>query len=356
MTSESIVSKDEKVLITGASGFIGRYVVETLLDYGFKNLWCVVRKGSNCDNLIEAIDKKGGRDNTRIIRASLYVTEECQKIVEGTSLIYHLAASTGSKNFSDAYLNSVVITKNVLDAAVKVGSIRRIVNVSSFIVYSGGRTWRNIIDELAPVEMFPERRAQAYCYGKVKQDEMIQYYGKKFNLPYVIVRPGTVYGPGKPFLPGRIGIDSFGIFLHLGGPNKIPLTYVTNCAEAIVLAGLIPGIEGESFNIVDDDLPSSRQFLREYKSNVKNFKSIYIPHFLSYLLFLILEKFAEWSQGQFPPVYTRKEWNAIWKRAIFKNDKIKNILGWKQLISTREGLNKFFDYCRKYYENKINNN
>ena len=82
-------------------------------------------------------------------------------------------------------------------------------------------------------------------------------------------RPGAVYGPGKAGITGRVGVGTFGIFLHLGAGNPIPLSYVDNCAEAIVLAGLVKGLDGEVFNVVDDDLPSSRRFLRLYKEQVK---------------------------------------------------------------------------------------
>jgi len=58
------------------------------------------------------------------------------------------------------------------------------------------------------------------------------------------------------------------------GQNTIPLTYVDNCAEAIALAGLRRGVDGDVFNIVDDDLPTSRQFLRLYKKHVKHFASL----------------------------------------------------------------------------------
>ena len=100
----------------------------------------------------------------------------------------------------------------------------------------------------------------------------------------MIVRPGSVYGAGKREIAGRVGIGTFGLFLHLGGSNTIPFTYVDNCAEAIVLAGLVKGVDGEVFNVVDDDLPSSRQFLRLYKKNVRRFKSLYVPHAVSYAL------------------------------------------------------------------------
>lgn len=88
--------------------------------------------------------------------------------------------------------------------------------------------------------------------------------------------------------------------------------------------------------------------MREYKRKVKMFKSIYLPHAISYLLYFIWEKMAEWSRHQIPPVYTRKEWKAIWKKAEFKNDKIKEKLGWKPKVSTEEGMDLFFEYCRNF--------
>ena len=83
---------------------------------------------------------------------------------------------------------------------------------------------------------------------------------------------------GRRTIPGRVGIDTFGFFIHLGGGNRLPLIYVDNCAEAIVRAGLVEGIDGEVFNAIDDDLPTSREFLRLYKKNVKRIFSVYIPY------------------------------------------------------------------------------
>ena len=100
----------------------------------------------------------------------------------------------------------------------------------------------------------------------------------------MIVRPGVVFGPGNEAIHGRVGLGTFGLFLHLGGRNPVPFSYVENCADAIVLAGLIPGIDGEVFDIVDDEPPSSRQFLRLYKRHVRPFRSVDVPHALSFLL------------------------------------------------------------------------
>ena len=56
------------------------------------------------------------------------------------------------------------------------------------------------------LEQRPEARGDAYCYGKVKQDELVMAYGKQFGIPYVIIRPGYVYGPGKKAMSGRVGL------------------------------------------------------------------------------------------------------------------------------------------------------
>jgi nucleoside-diphosphate-sugar epimerase len=198
-----------------------------------------------------------------------------------------------------------------------------------------------------PVEQHPELIADAYCYAKVKQEELVAEHGKKYGVPYVTLRPGSVYGPGKKQITGRIGIDTFGVFLHLGGGNLIPFTYVDNCADAIALAGLKPGVDGEVFNIVDDDLPSSRKFLRLYKRNVRNFTSIYVPHAVSYLFCRLWEQYSTWSHGQLPPVFNRRKWHVEMKQTRYCNDKLKKRLGWAPKVSMDEGLRRFFQGCQE---------
>jgi nucleoside-diphosphate-sugar epimerase len=342
-SEEQLANLDDPILVTGASGFLGTRVVSSLLDKGFCNVRCLVRNTSNIIRLKETIDRYPGNARIEIIVGNLLSSMDCSILTRDAVLIYHLAAGTGTKAFSDAFLNSVVTTRNLLDAALEYQCLRRFVNVSSFAVYTNRNKpkWR-LLDESAPVEKHAESRAEAYCYGKVKQDELVIDYGRNRGVPYVILRPGTVYGPGKSAIPGRVGIDTFGVFLHMGGPNSLPLTYVDNCADAIVMAGLKPGIVGQVFNIVDDDLPSSRRYLHLYKKNVKRFKSIYVPHILNYLFFWFWEMYSKWSKGQLPPVFTRREWSAYWKKTRYNNMKIKKMVGWSPKISTKEGLERFF--------------
>lgn len=344
--ADSIVEQDDPILVTGANGFIGLKVVENLLARGFHRLRCFSRPSSSIGKLEYLIEQYRGRAEIELIRGNLLRWEDCLTAAKDVAVVYHLAAGAGEKSFPDAFMNSVVTTRNLLDATLQQRSLRRFVNVSSFTVYMNDRkpTGR-VLDESCPLESDARRISDAYCYAKVKQDELVEEYGKKQGLPYVIVRPGSVYGPGKKQITGRVGIDTFGIFLHLGGGNRIPFTYVDNCADAIVLGGLKPGVEGEAFNIVDDDLPTSRRFLSLYKRNVRAFRSIYVPHAISYLFCRLWEKYSAWSYGQLPLVFSRRRWCAEIKRTSYSNAKLKSRLGWTPKVSMDEGLKRFFEGC-----------
>jgi nucleoside-diphosphate-sugar epimerase len=342
-----IIEPDDLILITGATGFIGSKVVESLLDRGFRQLLCFVRPTSDVSklNAIASRCDKGVR--VGIIEGNLLSPEDCVTATKDATVIFHLAAGGSDKSFPDAFMNSAVTTRNLLEASLRRKTLRRFVNISSLAVYSNIEKRRGrLLDESCPVEERPELRGDAYCFAKIKQDEIVTEYGNKCGISYVIIRPGYVYGPGKKAVSSRVGIDSFGIFLHLGGSNPIPFTYVDNCAEAIVLAGLKKGVEGNVFNIMDDDLPSSRQFLRQYKRNVRRFKSIYVPHIISHALCCMWEQYSKWSAGQLPPVFNSRRWHAYWKKTYYSNEKLKKRVGWTPRVPMAEGLRVYFESCR----------
>jgi nucleoside-diphosphate-sugar epimerase len=318
------------------------------VDRGFRNLVCFARPSSHLEGIEAIINRRPPGIRLDVFKGNLLSREDCEAASKDVAVILHLAARLGENSFPDTFINSVVTTRNLLEASLRYGRLRRFVLVSSFTVYTNRQKprWR-LLDESCPVEEHPELRGEAYCFAKVRQEQIVAEYGKNFGIPYVVVRPGAVYGEGQGGITIRVGVGTFGLFLHLGGSNTIPFTYVDNCAEAIVLAGLVEGVEGEVFNIVDDDLPSSRQFLRQYKRNVRSFKSVYVPHVVSHALCYLWEKYSQWSKGQLRLSYNRKRWHAMWKKTRYSNEKLKAKLGWTPKVPTAEGMRRYFQSCKR---------
>jgi nucleoside-diphosphate-sugar epimerase len=333
-------------LVTGSNGFIGSRVIKNLLDYGVTNIRCFVRPSSNLSSLKKII---GNRDNhnIQILEGNLLNPNDCASAITGASVVYHLAAGMDN-SFAGCFINSVLTTRNLLNASLTAKTLKRFVNVSSFAVYSNMNMSRGaLLDETTPLENFPSQRHDAYGYAKLKQEQLVEEYYLKFNIPFTTVRPGAVFGPGKSQLTGRVGINTFGIFLHLGGSNQIPFTYVDNCAEAIVLAGLVKGVEGQVFNVVDDDVPTSKDFLSRYKKEAGGFRSISLPYFLTYLLCTLWESYSKWSKGQLPPRFNRRQCAAEWKGNRYSNAKIKKMVGWRPKISFSDACQFYFNEVKK---------
>ncbi|MGA2243437.1 MAG: NAD(P)-dependent oxidoreductase [Verrucomicrobiota bacterium] len=341
MNSNHIISSSDRVLVTGSNGFIGAKVVQILFEYGLTQIRCFVRPSSKLDRLEKVVAAQPEGKTAEIISGDLLSREDCRRAAEGVSVLYHLAAGM-EKSFAGAFMNSALATRNLMDAFREHGRVARFVNVSSFAVYSNLNLPRGaLLDETCPLENAPQDRNDAYCFGKLKQEELVRQYAQQYQLPCVILRPGAVFGPGKPSLSGRVGIDTFGFFLHLGGRNQLPLTYVDNCAEAIVLAGLQPGVDGEVFNVVDDELPTSAEFFAAYKSKVKGFFSINIPFFATRGLCCLWEDFSKRRQGQLPPVFNRRRCAAEWKGNCYSNRKLHERLGWKPRVDMSRAMAAF---------------
>lgn len=341
MSSEYIASKADRILITGSNGFIGSRVVEILLEYGFRNLRCLVRSANRLGRLENVFSRSEGGKNLTLLTGDLLSIDDCRKATEGVSIIYHLAAGM-EKSFAGAFMNSALATRNLMDAFLQCGKPKRFVNVSSFALYSNlGLKRGALLDEDCPLERAFQKRFDAYGFGKRKQEELVKEYGEEYKLPYVILRPGYVFGPGKTELNGRVGINTFGFFIQVDGSHLLPLTFVDNCAEAIVLAGLKPDLNGEIFNIVDDELPTAQQFLQAYKEKVPSLRSFRMPYSIAYILSVLWEEYSKRSLGQVPPVFNRRRCAAEWKGNRYSNQKIKERLGWQPRVSMKDAMSSF---------------
>src|SRR5437762_4731176 len=214
MNRKFIASPKDCILVTGSNGFIGSKVVEKLLGYGFANLRCFVRPSSRLDRLEKALSRFDAGRNVELVTGDLLSRDDCRKATDGVSIIYHLAAGM-EKSFAGAFMNSALTTGNLMDAFLQFGEAKRFVNISSFAVYSNlGLRRGALLDENCPLEDAPQKRFDAYGFGKLKQEELVREYGEKYKLPYVILRPGYVFGPGKTELNGRVGINTFGFFIQ----------------------------------------------------------------------------------------------------------------------------------------------
>jgi nucleoside-diphosphate-sugar epimerase len=217
----------------------------------------------------------------------------------------------------------------------------RVVLVSSFGAMGVAELPRGaIVDENTPLEQHPERR-DVYSHAKLRQEQLFWEYSAKYGFDLVVLRPGVIYGPGGGHFSNRVGLSLFGRFLHLGGKNLLPLTYVDNCAEAIVVAALSPTASGQVYNVVDDDLVTSKQYLALYKSQVRKVRSIPIPYPVLMWGSQMVERYHQKSRGQLPAIFTTYKTRAMWGGNQFSNAKLKSI-GWRPILSTREGLSRAF--------------
>jgi nucleoside-diphosphate-sugar epimerase len=331
-----------KLLVTGAAGFLGAAVVERLLAHGYTDIRCNVRRRSDIP-LLERLTRRHPNANLEYCVGNLKYRCDAARAVDGVRSIFHLAAGkTGTA--ADLFLDSVVASRNVLEAIAGQKPMR-IVLVSSFGVYGTAELGCGAcITEQTALETHPEWRDH-YSHAKLRQEQLFWKVQKNDGFELVVLRPGVIYGPGGGHFSNRVGLKIGKWQLNLGGTNLLPLTYVENCAEAVVLAGTHEGAAGQVYNVVDDDLPTCREYLRAYKKHVTNVRSISIPYWGLQLLARMLAKYHEYSKGQLPPIFTPYKVASLWAGNHFDNSKLHSI-GWHQLVPTAEGLRRSFAALR----------
>jgi len=328
-----------KILVTGAGGFLGKAIVERLLAHGQNDIRCMLRDPSKTRGL-EAIAARYPAANLEFVTVNLRNLGEIAPAVSGCDLVIHAAAALKGSP-AEMFMDSAVASRNLLEAVVNELRPIRVALVSSFGAMGVAELPRGaMVDENTPLERHPERR-DVYSHSKLRQEQLFWEYSAKYGFELVVLRPGVIYGPGGGHFSNRVGLRLFGRFLHLGGNNLLPLTYVDNCAEAIVVAALTPGAAGQVYNVVDDDLVTSKQYLALYKSKVAPVRSIPVPYPVLMWGSKMVERYSQRSRGQLPAIFTPYKTQAMWGGNQFSNARLKSI-GWRPLISTSEGLDRAF--------------
>jgi nucleoside-diphosphate-sugar epimerase/peptidoglycan/xylan/chitin deacetylase (PgdA/CDA1 family) len=327
-----------RILVTGAAGFLGRALVARLLAHSYSDIRCNVRRPTDIPRL-EALSEQHSNTKLEYCVGNLRYREDAARAVEDIELIFHLAA--GKKGTAaDLFLDSVVASRNLLDAVADRKPMR-IVLVSSFSVYGVAGLDRGAkVNEQTVLEPHPEWRDH-YSYSKLRQEQLFWEYQRRNGFELVVLRPGVIYGPDGGHFSNRVGLTIGKWQLHFGGGNLLPLSYVDNCAEALVVAGTHPSAAGQVYNVLDDDLPTCREYLRAYKKHVAKIRSIPVPYFGVKLLSSLIAKYHRYSKGQLPAILTPYKAASLWGGNRFDNSKLRSI-GWSQLVPTAAGLQQSF--------------
>jgi nucleoside-diphosphate-sugar epimerase len=322
-----------KVLVTGAGGFLGKQIVEQLLIAGYTDLVLGVRQAA-ATNALRIMCEAYPGVSVKVETANLLDAQRTAQAVTGVDIVIHAAAGTKG-GAADMFLNSVLGTRNLVDAC-KANQVKKLIFISSFSVYSTySMQAGDCLDENSPTETTGVTKG-AYAYTKVQQELLARQWLANTGIETIFVRPGVIYGSGGSGMSSRVGISALGVFASLGGSTLLPLTHVRNCAKAIVYATK-NGKPNDVFNVTDDDLPTCRQYLNQYRKTVRSFRAIPVPYPVLLAGAKWLESYSKKSKGQLPAILTPYVVKSMYRPFRYSNAKLKSI-GWSQDVSTAEGL------------------
>jgi nucleoside-diphosphate-sugar epimerase len=272
------------------------------------------------------------------LRSSRGLTEA----LSGIDAVIHLAAAKSGDLYTQL-AGTVVGTENLL-AAMSAAGVRHIVHISSFSVYDPMRLPAfSLLDEDAALDD-PLGDRDEYAITKILQENLVVECAKKNGWRWTVLRPGMLYGPGNLF-NARVGLRMGPRrWLRTGAWARIPLNYVENCAEAILLAVEKPQADGQVFNVVDDQLPTQRHYARLIAQ-----RTVPRPRILpvSWTIMRLIARCA-WltnrvilrGRAKIPGIFVPSRLHARCKPLRYSNAKIKSALGWTPRYGLTEALDR----------------
>ena len=317
-----------RVLVTGAGGFLGRYVVDRLLARGH-NVRAIIRPASSVPNWSSAVE---------ILRADLRVYDKLEAAFEGIDSVLHLASAT-SGNEDLQFASTVVATERFLGAMAK-SPVKRLVHVSSLVVYDWARA-KGIMNEDTPL-LKDVYDMGGYSIAKVWQERVVLSFAKANSWNLTIMRPGFIWGNQHAQIAG-MGRHVGRTYLMFGPFTRLPLSHVVNCADCLVAAAERPAAIGESFNVIDGDNIRVWRYVREYakRTGQRGFL-LHLPYRfglgLAYFASLVSRTLFG-KKGKLPSLLTPRRFEAQFKPIRFSNQKLKEKLAWTPPLS--------FDECLK---------
>ncbi len=239
----------QRVLVTGASGFIGSHVTERLVSEGFQVRAFVRYNGRDDRGQIDRLPRDV-QQAIEVHRGDLKDPEAVRKAVKGQEWVLHLGALIAIpysyQNPLDVVQTNVVGTAHILDACRDSDTIERVVLTSTSEVYGTA--------QFVPItETHPLRGQSPYAATKIGSDALGESYHRAFELPVSILRPFNTFGPrqsARAIIPTIISQALSKPSIRLGSLDpRRDLTYVKDTAAGFVAIARCDKALGRVVNI-----------------------------------------------------------------------------------------------------------
>jgi len=319
-----------RILITGATGFIGGYLAESLINDGH-NVKALVRKNSN-SNVLNNI-------GAEIVYGDITDFENVYKSVNNCDLIFHLAALTShhkanKKDYINVNING---TKNILRASVH-HSPKKVVYCSSTGIF--GMIEKPYVDENS--KTYPN---SPYRETKLLAEKEALKFHKQNKLPVVSARIGSVYGPRSVSWLSLFKSINNKKFRMLGnGNNLITLCYINDTVAGLKLCAE-KGVEGESYIITGDNPVKFSELVKLIANNL----GVEIEHSkLPAFPFYLFQKLSNYIYIRFGYYLPRiNDYEIFFSNMVYSTSKAKNELGFEPIVPLADGISKTIKWYRE---------
>lgn len=315
-----------EVLVTGGNGFVGRHLMPALQERGDRVR--VLALPAEDTSWLE--ERK-----IAVYRGDVRQPETLIEPMRGVGGVFHLAGLMGVwRPMEDYRTVNVIGTKNVCEAALKAG-VRRLVHVSSWTVY--GMNLGHSATEDLPLRPLNE----PYAVTKAEGDQLVQRMIAEEGLPAVIIRPGTVFGPAGQLNFGKIA-DRIrtGRWITIGsGRNALPLVYVSDVVQGLLLALDHERAVCHAYNITNDRPLTQQEFLEAIAQEIRaKPPRLHVPYHALYAAAYAAERVAMLTGYQREPAVTRHGVALFGTDNRHAIDKAQRDLGYTPRVALREGL------------------